>query len=137
MTKAYSISELAREFDVTPRAIRFYEEQGMLSPARRGQTRIYGAGDRVRLKLILRGKRLGFTLEESRDLFDLYDPASDNRVQLETMLSTIDSHRNNLSQQLHDIQVMMMELEEAENRCRKALAGTVNNKKTKTTTTEG
>ena len=117
----YSISDLAREFDVTPRTIRFYEEQGLLTPARRGQVRIYTPGDRVRLKLILRGKRLGFTLEESRALFDLYDPANGNRRQLKTMLSTIESHRTNLAQQLHDIQVMMIELDEAETRCRQAL----------------
>ena len=103
----YSISDLAREFDVTPRTIRFYEEQGLLTPARRGQVRVY--------------KRLGFTLEESKALFDLYDPASGNRRQLKTMLATIDSHRTNLAQQLHDIQVMMIELDEAETRCRQAL----------------
>lgn len=117
----YSISDLAREFDVTPRTIRFYEEQGLLTPARRGQVRVYRPGDRVRLKLILRGKRLGFTLEESKALFDLYDPASGNRRQLKTMLATIGSHRTNLAQQLHDIQVMMIELDEAETRCRQAL----------------
>ncbi|MTI14397.1 MerR family transcriptional regulator [Sansalvadorimonas verongulae] len=119
--KTYSISDLAREFDVTPRTIRFYEEQGLLSPARRGQVRIYAPGDRVRLKLILRGKRLGFTLDESKALFDLYDPDSGNRRQLNTMLATIESHRANLAQQLHDIQVMVHELDDAESRCRQAL----------------
>ncbi|CAM3527940.1 MerR family transcriptional regulator [Parendozoicomonas haliclonae] len=127
----YSISDLAKEFDVTPRAIRFYEEQGLLNPERRGQTRIYSPSDRVRLKLILRGKRLGFTLEESRTLFELYDPSSGNRRQLETMLETIDRHRTHLAQQLHDIQVMMLELDEAETRCARALeaAGSAENNK--------
>ncbi len=121
MGVTYSITDLAREFDVTSRTIRFYEEQGLLSPARKGQTRIYSPGDRIRLKLILRGKRLGFTLDESRKLFDLYDPASGNRRQLLTMLETIDSHKSHLAQQLHDIQIMQLELDEAEQRCRKAL----------------
>ncbi|WP_281646309.1 MerR family DNA-binding transcriptional regulator [Parendozoicomonas sp. Alg238-R29] len=120
-SQTYSISDLAREFDITPRTIRFYEEQGLLAPTRRGQVRIYSPGDRVRLKLILRGKRLGFTLEESRALFDLYDPGSGNRRQLKTMLATIASHRTNLTQQLHDIQVMMIELDESEARCNQAL----------------
>ena len=71
--KTFSISELAKEFDVTTRSIRFYEDQGLMKPARRGQTRIYSPQDRVRLKLILRGKRLGFSLAETRRLFDLYD----------------------------------------------------------------
>ena len=69
----YSISELASEFDVTTRSIRFYEDQGLLAPRRRGQTRIYSRQDRVRLKLILRGKRLGFSLAETKELFDLWD----------------------------------------------------------------
>ncbi|MCL6269901.1 MerR family DNA-binding transcriptional regulator [Sansalvadorimonas sp. 2012CJ34-2] len=122
MGKTYSITDLAREFDVTSRAIRFYEEQGLLSPARKGQARVYSPGDRIRLKLILRGKRLGFTLDESRELFELYDPASGNQKQLLTMLETIQAHKNNLSQQMHDIQIMQLELDEAEQRCRQALS---------------
>ncbi|NIW86644.1 MAG: MerR family transcriptional regulator, partial [Gammaproteobacteria bacterium] len=73
MNTVYSIGDLAREFDVTPRTIRFYEDQGLLSPARSGQNRVYTARDRTRLKLILRGKRLGFSLSEIRDILDLYD----------------------------------------------------------------
>ena len=72
-SRTFSISELAREFDVTTRSIRFYEDQGLLNPTRQGQTRIYSRQDRVRLKLTLRGKRLGFSLAEIRELFDLYD----------------------------------------------------------------
>ncbi len=75
----YTIAELAREFDITNRAIRFYEDQGLLYPARNGQQRLYSPGDRTLLKLILRGKRLGFSLAESKKLFDLYDPDTDNK----------------------------------------------------------
>lgn len=82
--RTYSISELAREFDVTTRSIRFYEDQGLLNPARQGQTRIYSRQDRVRLKLTLRGKRLGFSLADIRDLFDLYDADKSSRTQLQT-----------------------------------------------------
>ena len=78
---SFSISELAREFDVTTRTIRFYEEKGMLAPERRGQTRIFSHADRVRLELILRGKRIGMSLIESREIIEMYDPASDNSEQ--------------------------------------------------------
>lgn len=119
--KTYSISELARELDVTTRAIRFYEEQGMLSPSRRGQERIYSPKDRVALKLILRGKRIGFSLAECKSLIELYDPQSDNRNQLNIMLSKIAERREQLEQQLLDIQQMQLELDTAEERCRAAL----------------
>ena len=82
----YSIGELAKEFDITPRSIRFYEEQDLLSPERTGQTRIYCNKDRVRLKLILRGKRLGFSLAEIKNLFELYDSNANSMLQLEAML---------------------------------------------------
>ena len=77
--KSYSISELSQEFDVTTRTLRFYEEKGLLAPTRKGQSRIYAARDRARLKLILRGKRLGLTLEESRDIILMYDSTSTNK----------------------------------------------------------
>lgn len=121
MGKTYSISDLAKEFDITTRAIRFYEAEGLLSPQRDGQTRIYSERDRVLLKLILRGKRLGFSLAESKELFDLYDPASGNRTQLQRMLEKINEKRAILKQQLADIRVMQEELDEAEQRCREAL----------------
>ena len=85
----YSISDLARELDITTRAIRFYEEQGMLAPERRGQERIYSAKDRVALKLILRGKRIGFSLAECKELIELYDPAGGNRKQLDTFMEKL------------------------------------------------
>ena len=110
----YSIGELAKEFDITPRSIRFYEEQDLLSPERTGQARIYCNKDRVRLKLILRGKRLGFSLAEVNNLFELYDTNPDSAIQLETMLSMTEQKRAVLRQQLEDIQMLMGELDEVE-----------------------
>lgn len=113
----YSISDLARELDITTRAIRFYEEQGMLAPERRGQERIYSAKERVALKLILRGKRIGFSLAECKELIELYDPAGGNRKQLDTFMEKIAERRAQLQQQLLDIQQMQLELDTAEERC--------------------
>ncbi|MGL6509154.1 MerR family transcriptional regulator [Aeromonas hydrophila] len=121
-TRTYSISELAREFDVTTRSIRFYEDQGLLNPARQGQTRIYSRQDRVRLKLTLRGKRLGFSLADIRDLFDLYDADKSSRTQLQTMLGLVADKRETLQQQLEDIKMVLQELDSAEQRCQQALA---------------
>lgn len=121
--KTYSISELARELDVTTRTIRFYEEQGMLAPSRRGQERIYTPKDRVTLKLIMRGKRIGFSLAECKALIELYDPQGDNSNQLTNMLGKIAERRMQLDQQLLDIQQMQLELDIAEERCRAALQG--------------
>ena len=121
----YSISDLARELDITTRTIRFYEEQGMLCPERRGLERIYSARDKVTLKLILRGKRIGFSLAECRDLIGLYDPSGDNQKQLTTMLVKIAERRAQLDQQLLDIQQMQLELDTAEERCKAALEKTV------------
>lgn len=120
--KQYSISELAREFDVTTRSMRFYEDQGLLRPERNGQTRIYSSHDRVRLKLILRGKRMGFSLAETRELFDLWDatPEGDER-QLKLMLQTLKSKREQLEQQKKDIAQAQIELDTAEARCQEAL----------------
>jgi DNA-binding transcriptional MerR regulator len=117
----YSISDLARELDITTRTIRFYEEQGMLCPERRGLERVYSARDKVTLKLILRGKRIGFSLAECRDLIGLYDPTGDNQKQLTTMLVKIAERRAQLDQQLLDIQQMQLELDTAEERCKAAL----------------
>ena len=120
----YSISDLARELDITTRAIRFYEEQGMLAPERRGLERIYHAKDLVALKLILRGKRIGFSLAECREMIELYDPTSGNQKQLNSMLAKIAERREQLEQQLLDIQQMQLELDTAEERCLAALAAT-------------
>jgi len=117
----YSISDLAREFDITTRTIRFYEDKGLLSPARQGQTRIYSPADRTRLKLILRGKRLGFTLEESREIIDLYSPSSDNRDQLHSLIAKVQERRAALEQQRTDIELMLVDLQTSEELCLESL----------------
>lgn len=124
--RTYSIGELAREFDITTRSIRFYEDQGLLTPNRQGQTRIYSVKDKVRLKLILRGKRLGFTLAETRRLFELYDRDRSNDAQLATMLELISEKKSSLQQQLEDISVLLHELKTVEQRCRAELTSLSN-----------
>lgn len=119
----YSISELAREFDVTPRAIRFYEAEGLLSPAREGQRRIYSLRDRTRLKLTLRGKRLGLSLSEIREIVDMYEPGRDERPQLEKFLAVLEAHKRQLEQQREDIEAQLSEIVLFEKRCRKRLSG--------------
>lgn len=119
-SQTYSISDLAKEFDVTTRAIRFYEDKGLLSPERRGQTRIYSGADKTKLKLILRGKRLGFTLDESRHIIQMYDPSSNND-QLQTLLQKIRERSDYLQQQMHDLELMMVDLQESEQRCLDAI----------------
>lgn len=120
--QTFSIGELARSFDITPRSIRFYEEQGLLSPERSGQTRIYHKKDKVRLKLILRGKRLGFSLAETKTLFNLYDSHQNSEAQLEFMLQMTAQKRAMIHQQLEDIQMLMSELDEVEARCKEELS---------------
>ena len=117
----YSISELAHEFDITPRTIRYYEDEGLITPTREGQTRIYSHKDKIRLKLTLRGKRLGFSLAEIRELFDMYDTDRSSKTQLHSMIQLINAKRQSLQQQLEDIQMVMAELEAAEQRCPKSL----------------
>ena len=118
----YSIGELAREFDITTRSIRFYEDQGLILPTRKGQTRIYNQRDRVRLKLILRGKRLGFSLAETGRLFELYDADKSSATQLKTIMDLISTKKNDLNQQLEDIQAVLIELTGLEKNCQNALA---------------
>jgi DNA-binding transcriptional MerR regulator len=117
----YSISELAREFDVTPRAIRFYEDQGLLAPRRDGQRRIYTPRDRTRLKLTLRGKRLGLTLSEIRELIDMYEPGRDERPQLKRFLAVLEAHKATLLQQRADLEAQLAELGAFEKKVRKRL----------------
>ena len=117
----YSIGELAAEFDVTPRAIRFYEAEGLLAPRRDGQRRIYTPRERTRLKLTLRGKRLGLTLSEIRSLIDMYEPGQDERPQLERFLAVLQSHRASLLQQRADIEAQLSEIQTFEKRVRKQL----------------
>jgi DNA-binding transcriptional MerR regulator len=117
----FSISELAREFDVTPRAIRFYEDQGLLSPRREGQRRIYTPRDRTRLKLTLRGKRLGLSLSEIRELIDMYEPGRGERAQLQRFLAVLESHKAALLQQQSDLEAQLSEIRAFEKRVRKQL----------------
>lgn len=100
-----------------PRTIRYYEDEGLITPTREGQTRIYSHKDRIRLKLTLRGKRLGFSLAEIRELFDMYDTDRSSRMQLHSMIQLIEARRHSLRQQLEDIQMVMAELDAAEQRC--------------------
>lgn len=120
--RTFSISELSNEFDVTTRSIRFYEDQGLLKPTRRGQTRIFSTIDKVRLKLILRGKRMGFSLAETKELFDLWDETlTGNEKQLLKMLTILNNKRGHMEQQKNDIAMAEMEIETAESRCLEAL----------------
>jgi len=118
----WTISELSREFDVTPRTIRFYEDQGIVSPAREGRNRIFGPRDRTRLKLALRGKRLGLQLSEILTLIDMYDGPGDTDVQLRQYLSVLEQHRVTLEQQRRDIDDTLQEISEQERQCRVLLA---------------
>src|SRR5216117_1754795 len=117
----FSISELAREFDITPRAIRFYEAEGLISPRRDGQRRIYTLRDRTRLKLTLRGKRLGLTLAEIRELIDMYEPGRDDRPQLERFREVLETHRKSLLQQRADIEAQLGEIQAFEKRIQQQL----------------
>jgi len=117
----YSIGELSKEFDITTRSIRFYEDQGLLAPTRKGQTRIYNQRDRVRLKLILRGKRLGFSLAETGRLFELYDADKSSAKQLSSMMELITQKKNDLKQQLDDINAILIELDDLEDNCQNVL----------------
>ncbi|UCH18883.1 MAG: MerR family DNA-binding transcriptional regulator [Burkholderiales bacterium] len=120
--KTYTITELAQEFDVTARAIRFYEDVGLLEPTRAGRNRVYTQRDRTRLKLTLRGKRLGLSLQEIKQLVDMYDSAVDTAPQLQAFLGVLHEHRLQLERQLEDIQVTLAEIAQHEERCRSLLA---------------
>ncbi|HCE1806524.1 TPA: MerR family DNA-binding transcriptional regulator [Vibrio parahaemolyticus] len=117
----FKISELAKEFDITTRSIRFYEDLGLLTPERKGNTRIYNGRDRIRLKLILRGKRLGFSLADIKELFELYD-TDQSTEQLNYMIRLIEEKKAALQQQANDIQAVMMELNAAQLRCQNTLS---------------
>ncbi|EKV29261.1 putative transcriptional regulator LiuR [Caenispirillum salinarum AK4] len=119
--RTYSISDLSREFDVTARAIRFYEDKDLIQPMREGQRRIYTARDRVRLKLILRGKRLGFSLSEIKDILDLYDTDMGESRQLELLLDKIEERRRALEAHRRDIDLTLAEMDDLERQCRENL----------------
>ena len=117
MSELYSISSLAEEFAVTPRTLRFYEEKGMLQPQRHGTKRIYNAADRTRLRLILRGKRLGFTLDESSEIIGMYDPAASTDKQMQLLIDKIHQKQALLQQQQKDLKLTLSDLRAAEQRC--------------------
>ena len=123
VSKTYNISDLAAEFDVTTRTIRFYEEKGLLKPGRAGSRRIYSPADRTRLRLILRGKRLGFSLDESAEIVLMYGSPGNNRRQLEKLIAGIRRKRAELKQQQDDLKVMLQDLRDAQDRCQESLAG--------------
>ncbi len=122
MSEAFGITELAREFDVTTRTIRYYEDKGLLSPTRKGQQRVYAPRDRVRLKLIMRGKRLGFSLDEIRELIDLYDVDPSEATQLRRFLDKINEHKAALVLQQADIAETLSEMQRIEAQCSQLLS---------------
>jgi len=109
--RTYAIGELAKEFEVTSRTLRLYEEEGLLKPQRAGTRRIYSERNRVRLRLILRGKRLGWSLSEIKELFDLYDSSHGEEAQLELMLAKLEQRREMLETQKRDIENALEDLE--------------------------
>ncbi|QEL63657.1 transcriptional regulator, MerR family [Oryzomicrobium terrae] len=122
-TRTYTISELAREFDITPRTIRYYEDQGLIAPSREGRNRVYSRRDRIRLKLALRGKRLGISLAEIREMIDMYDIGRGDEVhQLARFLDVLQKRRAALLQQREDIEAVLGEIDTFEAQCRQMLA---------------
>lgn len=121
-TQTFTISELAKEFDLTTRAIRFYEDLGLLAPERSGLQRIYSTRDRARLTLTLRAKRLGLSLTEAKDILDMYDSPRDTEAQLEKFLGVLGSHRAQLEAQLCELQANLEEVRAHEKKARGTLA---------------
>lgn len=119
--QTYTITELAREFDITPRAIRFYEDQGLLTPSRAGRSRVYSKADRTRLKLTLRGKRLGLSLAEIRELIDMYGGVRNYAPQLQSFLKALAARRASLEQQRKDIEAVLGEIAMLEKQCKDLL----------------
>ncbi len=118
----WTISELAREFSVTPRTIRFYEDQGIVSPGRQGRNRVYRARDRTRLKLALRGRRLGLQLSEILDLINMYDDSADSSTaQLRHYAEVLETHRLKLEQQQRDLEDTLREIRRQEAECQALL----------------
>lgn len=117
----FTITDLSNEFAITPRTIRFWEDQGLITPQREAGKRVYSRRDRTRLKLALRGKRLGFSLPEIKDLINMYDADRDDRQQLSTLLGVLANRRRALEQQREDIVAVLGELANFEAICRQAL----------------
>jgi DNA-binding transcriptional MerR regulator len=124
MSNSYTISDLAKEFDLTTRAIRFYEDMGLLQPERSGpagRSRVYSPRDRARLRLTLRAKRLGLSLTEAKEIIDLYDSPRDTGVQLKKFLDVLAVHRKQLEGQMADLQATLDEVREQEKEARQLL----------------
>jgi DNA-binding transcriptional MerR regulator len=124
-TTTYTISDLAKEFDLTTRAMRFYEDMGLLRPERSGpggRNRVYSARDRTRLKLTLRAKRLGLSLTEAREIIDMYDSPRDTGPQLRKFLAVLADHRRQLEEQMADLQANLDEVKVHEKEARSLLA---------------
>ncbi len=132
MQETYSISELGKEFGITTRAIRFYEDKQLLSPKRNGQRRIYSRADRTRLKLLLRGKRLGWPLEEIRSVLNMYDAGNEGELQqLEYTCRKVEESRKQLQQQEKDIKAALSDLEQIQRRCEAHMAALKENTRSK------
>ncbi len=121
MTETFGIAQLAREFDVTTRTIRFYEDKGLLSPERDGQRRVYGPRDRVRLRLIMRGKRLGLSLDEVQEILDLYDADPTEVTQLRHFIDVLDERMTSLKRQQKDIAEILGEMARIRDQCQETL----------------
>lgn len=122
MNSTYSISDLAGEFDITTRTIRFYEEKGYISPSRNGTRRIYSPTDRTALRLILRGKRLGLSLDETAEMIKMYGSPGGNQKQLEKFILRIGEKRAELQRKQRDLEYMLIDLQSVEDKCQEALA---------------
>jgi len=122
VNKTFSIRELASEFGITTRTIRFYEEKGYINPKREGTRRVYSAPDRTSLRLILRGKRLGLSLDETADLIKMYGSPRNNRKQLEQFVLRIGEKRAELERKRKDLELMLSDLKSVEDKCQLALA---------------
>ena len=120
----FTIGELAREFELTTRAIRIYEDSGLLTPQRNGRNRVYTQRDRTRLKLTLRGKRLGLTLAEVKELVDMYETPRDTQPQLKKFLAVLAAHRAQLEQQMADLNATLEEVRAHEKEARRLLPAT-------------
>ncbi|MDD2879932.1 MAG: MerR family DNA-binding transcriptional regulator [Rhodoferax sp.] len=135
MSHTYSISDLAKEFDLTTRAMRFYEDMGLLRPERTGpggRSRLYSSRDRTRLKLTLRAKRLGLSLVEAKEIIDMYDSPRDTAAQLEKFLQVLADHQLQLDAQMTDLQANMDELKVHQREARALLAKSLRKSASKT-----
>lgn len=131
----YTITELSREFDITPRAIRFYEDQGLLNPHRAGpggRNRVYNPRERTHLKLTLRGKRLGLSLSDIKSLVDMYSSPKDTEPQLQRFITVLAQHRAALEQQREDIEALLAEISGHEKECQRILKNGLNSEAPKT-----